>query len=193
MTKTPSSIGPTMVRETQKLAVRQAAKDAWPYWWKYPPRTALPLNLFGTAAVTGGQFIVPFVQTNISTASGPDGGYEVPQGYMAVIWALVFSWNHMALNGGNVYGTLDVGQPLGLVVPSGASVKDLQQVTVPLSGFSDPATPFSFPGPWPLFAPLIFAPRDQIRWKATVSAFQPMGTYVMAGLFGYLVPESEAD
>jgi hypothetical protein len=174
-------IGVSHVAKAKALLQQRDNKAQWPYWWLFPPFSSSPVNVFNGITLpdeTSGVYSLVCQ-------------YNVPSGEIFVLTGLIFQAviagalnSAFAPGDGSVLGLLDVNNPLNSPVPVGAPVKGFQSVNVPLGSFTD--------RPFPLSDVFVFDPLDIIRWKVTNVSLATDDVFVAAGLFGYTIPQDQA-
>lgn len=190
MTQQNSFIGPSNVKKAQALLKKQDRKLV-DYWWEYPPETSKNVMAIGSLDASNLSVDTPALVLS----------YRVPVGFVFRLWAVVAeavvnpaslpSGADYPLSGSGLYSwTLSLNNPVGSPTPMGAAVADFANVTTYLGSFANQ--------PWRVYGRArntsVFSPQSLLEWSVTAAA-NPFGAntiIVNNGLFGWLVPESEA-
>ena len=188
--KSNPMLGPSFTAKAREVEQQRLAKQTWPYPYIYPPEHAIPVSVgLGPTVpgVTTAGVAMPAIGSQAEVMQ-----YQVPNGFAFWLQAVIAEARAsgalsfpFAPGDGSIYWTLDVDQPLGQTFPSGVPVKDFQAVQVPLGSW-ELGTQF------PLRMPLLFEARHILRWKFTNVSNTSANVWCSAGLFGFLVSETEA-
>lgn len=174
------SVVPPLTEAAGALRIDQARKDEWPYAWIFPPPGARGVNI---------RTVVPAPANGVLTELL---SFTVPDGYLFSLRGVMLTYVGVAVDDSKqiVTWNLDVNIPTVVggaitvpALPSGYPVPDFARVLFHL-GSPD------F-GPFHVDGPLVFEPRDVIRYKVTTTApFPGVGSpvFFLSILSGYRWP-----
>jgi hypothetical protein len=185
-----SFTGPNAIAAARALLGRQSKGEQWPYDWSYPPPRSQNVDEFGSLGHTG------ISSSGALVDAVPVLTYQVPSGYMfqlrGVVCEYVINPTSTTLvapfsGSGILEFRLDVNMLNATQTALGYAVKDFSIVTVYLGSFAV--------APWPVYGagPMLFNPRDILRWKAlqTAGAGNLRHGVANCGLKGWLIPYQE--
>jgi hypothetical protein len=164
--------GPESIRAAFDVAAEEASRNAWPYYWKYPPPAAI-------RRMPQASIVMPAVATQTVILA-----FTIPTGF-------TFVWSEVLLTAqapayvpgsGDLAWVLDLDKPLTTAPLSGSPLADFQSITFPLGSLS----PFST---CKLPKAEILKSGQTIRAKVTNAAL-PAGApnFLSAMFLGWLMP-----
>ena len=151
-------------------AVRQSVKrkEAWPYYYEFPPASSIPVHAIGSAASPAVGVVAPVLV------------YLVPEGFRFILEEILQDFQGAAINPNDALWTVDRDvQPPN---PRGLPINGLAQTPIPLGSIPRGVK-------WPLPRAYEFAPLTVLRSTVVnVNLGVGLPNQFVSGFFGYLLP-----
>ncbi len=161
-----ASIAAQLARAAQKLA-DERCREHWPYVHVYPPPSSVPVHE------------IDFVAAPAPAASAVILAYEVPEGFVFYLQAILQVFSGGAFLPGDATWTVNVNTQAGITDIQGMPVQGLIALPVQLGSLSSG-------NQWPLPRAYEFAAHDVVR--SVVTNVNLGAGFFVSGFFGYLVP-----